>query len=125
MNLPYPACGNEEPHGPHPQFTADFSVPDCPGWTAEQQAVRHLVTSVVSYVQCNYAPGDKRPDGLRLEMHPAIRQLLMVDPALWDGPGSQLEDWFPVPVKVTTDLGKDQWRLVIVTEDVLLSESTA
>lgn len=90
----------------------------------QQQVVRHLVTSVNEYVQEHYNPDGKLrlPDGLRLEMHPDVRRFLMIDPDLWERPGreSGLGDWFPVPVRVTTDLENGRWRLVVVTEEVLL-----
>lgn len=125
MNLPWPRCGNEKPHPAHPALT--FGPPDCDGWTADQQLVRHLITSVNEYVREHYMPGEPPPDGLRLEMHPAIRRCIMMDRDLCAGPwtGGELPDWFPVPVKVTTDLAKNQWRLVIVTEEVLLEGKAA
>lgn len=127
MGLPYPACGNGQPHAPHPQLTADFGAPDCPGWTADQQAVRQVITSVRDYVREHYQPGDPLPDGLRLEMHPAVIRLLMMDQSLWEYPVREArpEDWFPVPVRATTDLGGVRWRLVIVTEELLLDSGTA
>ena len=65
------------------------------------------------------------PPGMRVEMHPLVRHVLMADPDLWE-PGwplarNDVTGWFPVPVKVTMDLGKGEWRLVIVTEEVLLA----
>jgi hypothetical protein len=122
VSVPWPRCGDETPHPAHPQ--SGFGMPDCPGWTKEQQLVRHLIFSVNEYVQEHYNPYGRLllPDGIRLEMHPAVRYALMRDLDLWERPGREtvLEDWFPVPVKVTTDLAKDQWRLVIVTEEVLM-----
>lgn len=88
--------------------------------------VRHLVTSVNEYVQEHYNPYGLLPAGLRLEVSPQVRYLLMRDQDLWERPGREgaLEDFFPVPVRVTTDLGKGRWRLVIVTEEVLLGGAT-
>jgi hypothetical protein len=64
--------------------------------------------------------------GLRLEMHPSTRYLLYQDPELWEyGTFAEpLETFIPrtfgIPFKITTDVEKDHWRLVIVTEEVLL-----
>lgn len=123
MSIPWPRCGDEEPHPAHRGPAGH----DCPGWTEEQQLIRHLVTSVNEYVREHYplsGPPYRRPlpDGLRLEMHHSLRRLLMTDPDLWERPGleTNVGDWFLVPVKVTTDLKADQWRLVIVTEKILM-----
>jgi hypothetical protein len=68
----------------------------------------------------------KPVEGLRLEMHPSTVHLLYRDEGLWGG-GTFMEPvdtFFPrtfnVPCKVTTDVEKDHWRLVIVTEEVLM-----
>jgi hypothetical protein len=123
VSIPWPRCGDEKPHPAHQPASGH----DCPGWTVQQQVVRHLVTSVNEYVREHYplgGPPYRRPlpDGLRLEMHPDVRRALMRDPDLWELPGqaSGLGDWFPAPVRVTTDLENGRWRLVIVTEEVLL-----
>jgi hypothetical protein len=118
VSIPWPRCGNEEPHPAHQGSTGH----DCPGWRKEQQLVRHLVTSVNEYVHEHWMPGQRLPDGLRLEMHPAVRHLLHMDADLWERSGWETTagDWFPVPVKVNPDLDKDGWRLVIVTEEVLM-----
>lgn len=80
---------------------------------------------VREYVQEHYnSSGTKLrlPDGLRLEVHPAVQRVLMTDPDLWERPGREtaLDDFFPVPVRVDYEL-KRQWRLVIVTEEILLA----
>jgi hypothetical protein len=119
MSLPYPRCGrNYEPHLSH--YIGNGQ--ECPGWTVDQKLVRDLITGVREYVREHYAPGEPCPDGLRVEMHPSVRRLLMTDPDLWERPGREceLDDWFPVPAKVTTDVPPGKWRLVIVTEEVLL-----
>lgn len=122
MSVPWPRCGNNDPHPTHPALSADFSAPDCPGWTIEQKTVRDLITGVREYVSGHYAPPRERPEGLRVEMHPSVRRLLMTDPDLWGGPGweTSADDFLPVPARVTVDLKPGTWRLVIVTEDVLL-----
>jgi hypothetical protein len=122
VGIPYPRCGNELPHDPHPAHTADFAAPDCPGWTAGQRTVRRLITGVREYTHEHYAPGEPYPEGLRVEMHPDVCHLLLRDGDLWEGPSRKADvtDWLPVPVKITTDMKRGQWRLVIVTEEVRL-----
>ena len=59
------------------------------------------------------------PEGLRLELHPAARNRLWRDEYTRHWP----DDWgtvFGVPVKAAPDLPDGTWRLVIITEDVLL-----
>lgn len=122
MSIPWPGCGNETPHPAHQAASGH----DCDGWTKEQQLIRHLITSVNEYVHEHYMPGEPLPDGLRLEMHPLVRRYLDTDPDLnYPGRSRPRDGWLPVPVKMTTDLAKDQWRLVIVTEEVLLEGKAA
>jgi hypothetical protein len=121
VSIPWPRCGDEDPHPAHPG--TGFGDLDCPGWTARQQLVRHLVISVREYMREHYWPVP--PPGLRLEMHPSVRQWLLMDADLlmegaWPGEEVGPDDFLPVPVKVNLDLKRDQWRLVIVTEEVLL-----
>ena len=119
MSLPYARCGrNDEIHLEH---YAGYGH-HCPGWTAEQKLVRDLITGVREYVREHYAPREPLPAGLRVEMHPDVRRMLMVDLDLWERPGREREmgDWFPVPARVTTEMKPGTWRLVIVTEEVLL-----
>lgn len=74
------------------------------------------------------------PVGLRMEMHPSVRQRLLTDVYLgrygfgntcdpFIGYGytgdAELQEQFRVPVKITIDLPKDTWRLVIITEEVI------
>lgn len=62
------------------------------------------------------------PEGLRLEMHPRARIMILQDRYTQDWPSSDWRDWGPVfgvPVKVTPDLPEGTWRLVVVTEDAL------
>lgn len=118
MSLPYPRCGEHEIHPAHHE---DAARP-CPGWTAEQKTVRDLVTGVRECVRENYGPGEPLPGGLRVEMHPSVYQMLMTDPDVWDEPDRApvVTDFFPVLVRVTTDVKRGAWRLVIVAEEVLL-----
>jgi hypothetical protein len=121
VSLPYPRCHDDTPHGPHPEISG-LPGQDCPGWTAEQKTVHDLIAGVQAYVREHWNPREPRPEGLRVEMHPDVHRLLMRDPDLWNRPEreSALEDWFPVPAKVTTDVAPGKWRLVIITEEVLL-----
>lgn len=119
MSLPYARCGrNDDVHLPH---YAGYGH-HCPGWTIGQKTVHDLIAGVQAYVREHWKPREPRPEGLRVEMHPDVRRLLMTDPDLWERPGreSDLEDWFPVPARATVDMKPGTWRLVIVTEDVLL-----
>jgi len=70
--------------------------------------------------------GTKPPEGLRLEMHPAVYYALLRDADLMryysggtDDMDEHLAGLFRIPVKITQDLERGHWRLVIVTEDVL------
>jgi hypothetical protein len=122
VSLPWPRCGNYDTHPAHPAHTADFSAPYCPGWTAEQKLVRDLITGVREYTHEHWMPREPLPEGLRVEMHPSVRRLLMVDPDLWERPGRErtVDDWLPVPAMISSELKPGTWRLVIITEEVLL-----
>jgi hypothetical protein len=74
-----------------------------------------------------YGPfwGHSLPAGLRLEMHPSTVNLLYQDSELWEHGYTETIDTlilraFSVPLKITLDVEEDHWRLVIVTENVLL-----
>lgn len=84
---------------------------------------RELVHAVAQKLYDEYGPPLHRrlPEGLRLEVHPSVMTMIYQDPALWE----HLDDTdpaakFEVPVKVTVDQPIGGWRLVIVTEDVLM-----
>jgi hypothetical protein len=85
---------------------------------------RAIIAAVEDALFERYGPPSRfreLPAGLRLEMHPSIRRWFMVsDDDLFryamDVPG----DLFSVPVRVTVHLPEDHWRLVIVTEEVIL-----
>ena len=120
MPIPWSRCGNYELHDRH----YDTHDRECFGWTQADQVARDLVTKVNEYLADRYGPFYRNvPAGLRLEMHPLARRYLMVSRDLWE-PGfphpSDIAEWFRVPVKVDMDLPSGSWRLVIVTEDVLL-----
>ena len=126
MPVPWPRCGDETPHPGHPAVTADFSVPGCPGWTEGQQRVRRLILGVRKYMNEHYPRPAPLPAGLRLEMHPSVRRLLMTDPDVWEpgwGAAGDAEDFFLLlPARVTVeDMKPGGWRLVIVTEEILLT----
>lgn len=67
------------------------------------------------------------PEGLRLEMHPGVYSRILRDPDTWRWRpnGEGLADAFGLPVKVTADVGRDTWRLAVVTEDVKLAGKVA
>jgi hypothetical protein len=83
--------------------------------------VRDLIASIEQYLLDTYGPQNLRrlPDGLRLEIHPAVFRHIRRDPEhyLWPEELSQVSK---IPVKVTYGIPTDTWRLVIVVEDVLL-----
>jgi hypothetical protein len=73
------------------------------------------VLAVRQWVAEHLWPGRPLPEGLRLEMHPAVRHVLLRGmPAV----GPDLDGLFDVPVVVTPLLETGAWRLVTVTEDV-------
>jgi hypothetical protein len=97
----------------------------------EQQQLspaRALQYAVRGYLNEHYGPlwpqrAGSLPDGLRLELHPAAYQLVLADPWSADWPvtgGGVLEEAVGVPVKVDAALDRGTFRLVIVTEHVLL-----
>lgn len=88
--------------------------------------VKAMVRYVQDYVRDEWTYS-KPPEGARLEIHPAVRILLLQDPEVIgygrlcsDDVSLQdlLELLFKVPVKVSRELEPYTWRLVIVTEDV-------
>lgn len=86
-------------------------------------APKELVQAIASKLTEEYGPPISRrlPEGLRLEVHPSVRGMLYRDPDLWP----HMEDIdpaekFEVPVRLSIDLPPGGWRLVIVTEDVLM-----
>lgn len=129
---PSPACGYYEVHGPHLFYTppGSFAELSCPGWTAEDAAICILFDAVIAQIR-QYLPGYP-PAGLRLELHPAMRYVILRNPALADHfrADQPREDPLPflfgTPVRVTTqDVPEYGWRLVIVTEQVLATGSIA
>lgn len=62
------------------------------------------------------------PEGLRLEMHPKAYMTFWADPysQLLPAREENLEGVLGVPVKVIPDLPEGTFRLVIVTEDVIM-----
>jgi hypothetical protein len=85
----------------------------------------HMLITAERALRDRYAAGSPLsavtalPPGLRLEMHPAMYRLIMQDA---DGAKHGLGDVgsrLGVPVRVTTEVGRNAWRLVIVTEEVL------
>jgi hypothetical protein len=91
-------------------------------WEVSQEQA--LLACVRIFLDSRYDRG--RPEGLRLELHPSVVNMLLTCPELhWelDAPLSdvtrQLSEKFGVPVKVTTELPAAHWRLAIVTEHVL------
>lgn len=91
----------------------------------EEAAVRALIEVIEQYILDTwpYLPRDKAiaqlPEGLRLEIHPLVYYMfmrnLMQDFALTANPLKRI----PVPVKITPEMPRYGWRLVIVTEEVI------
>jgi hypothetical protein len=83
-----------------------------------------LLIAVYEYLDEHYPhwrvnPQTALPDGLRMEMHPATRMMIMRDEESRHWPMDDLARVFCVPVKIAADLPEGYWRLVVVTEDVL------
>lgn len=82
-----------------------------------------MVTAVEQWVH-DRGPYWRPPPGLRLEMHPSVGHMLRRNwaPSYSDSVSGTGPDPFPpkIPVKYTADLDYGCWRLVIVTEDVLI-----
>lgn len=84
---------------------------------------RDIMTAVEEVLTERYGPPRQRvtPPGLRLEMHPSVRQWLLVsDDELLRHCRNLPDELFAIPVLVTTHLPEGRWRLVIVTEEVIL-----
>lgn len=90
--------------------------------TAEE-ARKRLISDVEAALLDKYGPPVGRiiPPGLRLEMHPAVRAVLLEGSATsWDMRHyGDVRDMFAVPVIISAQLPLGRWRLVIVTEQVL------
>jgi hypothetical protein len=85
-----------------------------------------LIANIQRFVKIWYGPAPLYvlPPGLRLEMHPAVRIALLKDDAVAESlpfGNDPLREMFKLPVVVNMDLPEDGWRLVIVTEDVILT----
>jgi hypothetical protein len=82
-----------------------------------------LLVAVTAYLDEHYSlwrlNEARLPAGLRVEMHPYVRYLIIRDEEARYWPADDLKTVFGLPVKVTPDLPDGTWRLVIVTEDVL------
>jgi len=121
MPLPWSRCGNYEIHPAHP--ARNHHEDDCPGWDKADQVTRDLFTKSSGYLAEHYGPQMIFPEGLRLEMHPSVRRAMMLCRDLWGASGITGDpiDHFQVPAKVTMDVPEGTWRLVIVTEDILIT----
>jgi hypothetical protein len=119
MPLPWSRCGNYDLHEPH----RDWNDRGCYGWDKADQVTRDLFTKTSGYLAEHYGPLMIFPEGLRLEMHPSVRRAMMLCRDLWGPSGITGDpiDQFQVPAKVTMDVPEGTWRLVIVTEEVLLT----
>lgn len=121
MNIPYSACGKEDTHEAHEFGGAGIAGRHCLGFTVEDQISRQLFTEARAYILEHYgAPARDLPAGLRMEMHPTVLRALRMSVARWSNADLQ-DSLFEVPMKVNPDLTARGWRLVIVTEDVLLA----
>ncbi len=112
-------CGDRKPHASHLDVHMNR---DCPGLSMEEAAVTALIGLVEQYVR-DLGPFPVLPEGIRLEMHPSVRHAIMRHwmPDYRDFVSDGEPKPFPpqIPVKVTTDLERGAWRLVVVKEDVI------
>ncbi|HEV3380917.1 MAG TPA: hypothetical protein VG142_08060 [Trebonia sp.] len=80
-----------------------------------------IIDPVAKCLKGTYPDGVPMPDGVRLEMNPYFYRFLIRDALFYgDSPAEAMEKHFPVPVKVTPDIPLGSWRLVVVTEQLLL-----
>lgn len=80
-----------------------------------------ILDPVGNCLKVTYPEGTPMPDGVRLEMNPYFYRFLIRDAMFYgNSPGEAMRKHFPVPVKVTSDIPLGSWRLVVVTEHVLL-----
>lgn len=123
MNLLSSApCGNWAAHGPH-AYPLPYMDQECPGLPVDAAAVRALIILVREYVSEHTPPrGGGLPEGIRLEMHPSVRQMILRN-VVPDFIRSVAKEPMPfsaeVPVVITPLLPRGAWRLVVVTEDVI------
>jgi hypothetical protein len=88
----------------------------------EDAAVRALLAVLDQYV-LDHTPyfnaKPQLPEGLRLEIHPLVYYMIMRSAdqgfRMVDEPLKRI----PMPVKITPELPRYGWRLVIVTEEVI------
>jgi hypothetical protein len=88
----------------------------------EKTAVIALTEVVDKYVREHnppFTPRPEIPEGIRLEIHPAVYHMLLRNMAEEYISMKDPLERFPLPVKVTTDVPKYGWRLVIITEEVI------
>jgi hypothetical protein len=91
------------------------------------ESPRELIDNIGRYVKVwagpDYPGKISPPEGLRLEMHPTVRIALLRDDTVSANlpfGNDPLSELFKIPVTVNADLPVGGWRLVIVTEDILL-----
>ncbi|HEY2638930.1 MAG TPA: hypothetical protein VGI66_03475 [Streptosporangiaceae bacterium] len=91
---------------------------------------REMELAIDACLTGKYGPRRIRPplpEGLRLEMHPSVYNQIVRDPTLRDftssgrNPQEMLAERWQVPVRIAPELDRDTWRLVIVTEEVLMN----
>ncbi|MCW2929994.1 MAG: hypothetical protein JWM19_956 [Actinomycetia bacterium] len=120
MDIPYSRCGKDEMHDAH-EFGSGFSGIQCLGFTIEDQISRRLLTTAGKYMLEHYGSGARKlPAGLRMEMHPVVLRALQLSVTKWGVPGLIQDRLFDMPMKVNRDLPASGWRIVVVTESVLL-----
>jgi len=95
--------------------------------SAAVSSPRELISNIQRYVKIwagpDYPGKVWPPEGLRLEMHPTVRIALLRDKTVSHNlpfGNDPLSDLFQMPVRVNGDLPAGGYRLVIVTEDILL-----
>ncbi len=88
----------------------------------EKTAVEALFAVVRQYAREHnppFTPKPQLPEGIRLEMHPLVRYMIIRNMDYRDVFTDDLSDRVDIPVKINTELPEYGWRLVIVTEDVI------
>ena len=88
----------------------------------QKAAVDALIGLLERYARDHTPPLGTMPDGIRLEMHPATRHMILRH---WTPgytqfiTGQEMPTPPKIPVKIDMDLPEYGWRLVVVTEDVI------
>jgi hypothetical protein len=104
-----------------------MTSPWAPVPSRQIESPRELIANILRYVKIwagpDYPGKVWPPPGLRLEMHTTVRIALLRDDTVSRNlpfGNDPLSELFHMPVRVNSDLPVGGWRLVVITEDIVL-----